>query len=200
MPATRRKYAAAAASLGAAALILSAANPAAAWSRFYSQSYGPCSGAAGNAYRTQLKTNVLEPTGLGSATTGYMTMNVEWCSDGTKFTKYPYIYSSQAAVTQGGGLTNLQRETYQKSQGKPASATGAAQVVTEAKWDRPGTATVDASALGLVGGAVTIDPARFISRMTLTIYPSDRGAQYGNTVDCTGYTDLTGSYECDLNG
>jgi hypothetical protein len=154
---------------------------------------GTCLQAVGSAYRLQLKIPVTElpgTTGINRLATAYMTMNVEWCSNGTNVT-YAIIQSNNADRTSGGALTNLQRVSYTKSGVKPTYVGGPYTLKTAATWSRTGSATVSGTPFG-VGGSVTFNPANFTSTMTVNIYPTDA------RVECTG-TSGGNAEPCQLN-
>ncbi len=151
---------------------------------------GPCASAPGTAFRVQARIPVTENTNVGRVTTAFMTMNVEWCSDGTTITRQPAIVTSQADRTTEGATSNLQRESYRSDFAPATSTTSPATILTAATWDRPGTITI-----GIPPGVATFDPARFESRMVLSISTAPPGA---DSVNCTGFGPL-GPEPCSPN-
>ena len=162
---------------------------------------GTCLQAVGSAYRLQLKIPVSEVnvplvngsgaiTGRINATTAYMTMNVEWCSNGSNVT-YATIASSNADRTGGGAASNLERKSYRSSFTKPTAVGGPYTLGTSASWGRNGTVTVSGQPFG-VGGQVQFALANFTSTMTVKIYPSEA------RVECTGTSGGNAEF-CSLN-
>ncbi len=154
---------------------------------------GACLQAAGSAYRLQVKIPVTElpgTTGINRLATAYMTMNVEWCSNGPNIT-YAVIQSNNADRTSGGALSGLQRMSYTKSGVKPTSVGGAYTLKTAATWGRTTSATISGQPFG-IGGSVTFNPANFTSTMTVNLFPVDA------RVECTG-TSGGNAEPCQLN-
>lgn len=171
---------AAATGLAAAVAVGVPAQPATA-ATYTGYLQGTCLQAVGSAYRLQLKIPVTElpgTTGINRLATAYMTMNVEWCSNGTNIT-YAVIQSNNADRTSGGALSNLQRISYTKSGTKPTYVGGPYTLKTAATWGRNNPATISGTPFG-VGGSVTFNPANFTSTMTVNLYPTDA------RVECTG--------------
>ncbi|SCF38027.1 hypothetical protein [Micromonospora mirobrigensis] len=156
----------------------------------YSGNYqGPCAQAAGSsAYRTQVKIPVTElnvplvnifnqQVGQFNATTAYMTMNVEWCTNFSRVT-YATIATSNADRTTGGAASNLERKSYQKAGTPPTAVGGPYTLVTTASWGRNGDFKISASPFN-VGGEASFGLANFTSTMTVKVYPNAQ-------VECTG--------------
>ncbi|MEU7570863.1 hypothetical protein [Micromonospora sp. NPDC049240] len=173
---------------GCAAGLVAVAAPPASAATFTGYLQGTCAQASGSAYRLQMKIPVNElnvpvvyangSTGTVSATTAFMTMNVEWCSNGSAVT-YAKIVSSNADRTSGGVTTNLERKSYTKSGTPPTAVGGPYTLGTAATWGRNFSGTVSGQPFG-VGGSLTFTPANFTSTMTVKVYPTDA------RVECTG--------------
>jgi len=144
---------------------------------------GDCAPALGKAYRVQLKIPVRE----SRVATAFMTMNVEWCSDGLNLTYGPVIVSSNADRTGPGVLSNLARTAYGSRYSPPTVRGGPATIGTSAAWDR----RIEAR-LGFGRSAIELDPANFLSIMIVVVYPRNA------TVTCTG-SGPVGPEPCLLN-
>lgn len=176
----------AALTVGALVTVASPANAA----TFTGTGIGACAQAKdAAAYRKKLLVRVNEvnikvtgffgeEVGRIKVPTAYMTMNVEWCSDGNTV-KYATVQSNAAAPTGNGA--GLERKGYTKSGRPPTAIGGPYTLTTSATWGRKSTATISASPFG-IGGTANLIPADFQSTMTVNIYPN------GAIVDCTGST------------
>lgn len=140
--ARRAGLASAAAALATGAILVAPAAEA-AQNTVAGQNIGACtrSAAAGDtAYRTQMVTRIGEwgriPENRGR--TAYMTMNVEWCTNGSVITYGPVLTSNAAAPTQLGLDNRLSRVGYTKSY-SPGVQASSAGMTTEARWNRPTT-------------------------------------------------------------
>ncbi|MEV1146071.1 hypothetical protein [Micromonospora sp. NPDC049799] len=186
---------------GAVAATVAVGAPPANAATYTGYVQGPCAQAAGTAYRSQLKIPVTElnvplvnwinqPVGSFNATTAYMTMNVEWCTNGSRIT-YATIAQSNADRTSGGAASNLERKSYQKAGSPPTAVGGPYTLTTSASWGRNGEITISASPFG-IGGEAKFGLANFTSTMTVKVYRTN------GTVECTG-TSGGNAEPCSLN-
>jgi hypothetical protein len=178
--------------LAAVAALAAPAQPASA-ATYVGYIQGSCLQAQGTAFRLQLKIPVTElpgTTGSSRLATAYMTMNVEWCSNGTNIT-YAVIQSSNADRTAGGAASGLERRSYTKSGTPPTYVGGPYTLKTAATWGRTTEATISGQPFG-IGGSVTFKPANFTSTMTVNVYPTEA------RVTCTG-TSGGNAEPCQLN-
>ncbi len=185
--------------LSAGAFFALTAGPASA-ATYTGTNKGACAQASGTAYRAQLKIPVTElkvkvyeffrEIGQVDVVTAFMTMNVEWCSNGSNVT-YATVASNNAERTTAGKTTLLERKSYTKSGTPPTAVGGPYTLTTAATWGRTAKGSISAAPFGL-GGNVELTPANFTSTMTVKVYPTNA------TVECTG-TSSGHAEPCSLN-